>query len=193
MKIYILLGLCLLLNGCFWSKPEISGEVFIVTQGAANIKLGLVEVRAYPETVISKFITDETETLKQAAASQKLKLFESERACKEKPTQDCVTQVNFNRRIYLAQFDPAFYYAALPAPIAANPTNADGKFSIKLPKADKYVLVAHGSRKVFDKTEDYYWFVRFDASNGENKALTLSNNNSTDSNSTDSLLPIAIQ
>lgn len=232
-------------NGCSWSKPEISGEVFIVTQSAQNFKLGLVEVMAFSEADILKHVeskkaeikprlaelesvaakyrtecgdkrTVADKTAKQAENSEnslmsslssmdfsdegikrsdqlrQRRSADAAKAATDKNSYDlCMGSLgnavgNITNAKNVAQF-----FNNLPVPVATATTNADGKFTVKLPKSGRYVLVAHSTRKVVDASEEYYWMVRADLSSGENKNLTLSNNNYTDSESTDSLLPVA--
>jgi hypothetical protein len=48
--------LAILLTACGPKPVELKGEVFIVTQGAGNYKLGLVKVVAIPEKTITSYI-----------------------------------------------------------------------------------------------------------------------------------------
>lgn len=50
-----LILLIVLLSGCS-REGEISGEVFIVTKGRENVKLGLVEIRAIPENDVFTYL-----------------------------------------------------------------------------------------------------------------------------------------
>lgn len=74
--------------------------------------------------------------------------------------------------------------------MATSITDADGKFALKLSKAGKYAIAAKSTRRVFDKTEEYYWLFWI-VVNGDPKSIMLSNNNLTDSGSTDSLIQTA--
>src|SRR3982751_1188456 len=76
MRKMFLLPAFLLLTSCavFKSEVELKGNVFIVTNGAQNVKLGLVEVRTIPEGDFKKFLdkknasfASERERLKQEA------------------------------------------------------------------------------------------------------------------------------
>jgi hypothetical protein len=63
MKVFtrISVALCLLiavtLSSACKSEGELKGDVFIVTNGAQNFKLGLVEIHAIPEKTINAFLS----------------------------------------------------------------------------------------------------------------------------------------
>lgn len=71
----------------------------------------------------------------------------------------------------------AFIFNGLPSGIGRASTNADGKFSLKLPRKGRYALAAHASRKIIDDDEQYYWLVWVTVDNGTVKNVVLSNNN----------------
>ena len=56
-----------------------------------------------------------------------------------------------------------FYLEDLSNPIANTRTDADGKFTLRVPKA-RYAVAAHAQRKVGTDQESYCWLVRIDAS-----------------------------
>lgn len=60
--VLVILSLCIL-TGCSFEQ-EIPGEVFIVTQGAQNIKLGLVDVRVIPESEFTPYIQEKIASAK---------------------------------------------------------------------------------------------------------------------------------
>ncbi|HEY8560210.1 MAG TPA: hypothetical protein VIL74_07525 [Pyrinomonadaceae bacterium] len=76
----------------FAGETEVEGQMFIVTKGAGNYKLGLVTI---------------------------------------------------------------FFFRG-SEPVASVKTDADGKFSIKIPRGE-YIIQAASSRKIFDDTEFYKW------------------------------------
>ena len=152
-RIFFLITLLLLvLLSVSCSKKEVKGEVFIVTQGAGNYKLGLVNILAIPEDSIKTYASNKSST-----------------------------------EFFL---DPDKYFTQLPHGVATATTDADGKFTLKLPKAGRYVFAARAERKVVDKTEKYYWLVWASVYGNESKTVTLSNNNLADSDSPDSLIQV---
>jgi len=71
---------------------------------------------------------------------------------------------------------PEYLLDGLPEGAIKSITDADGKFSMKLPRG-KYVLVASAQRRVFNITENYNWVVWIDVVGAEAKQITLSNQN----------------
>jgi hypothetical protein len=70
---------------------------------------------------------------------------------------------------------PGYYLASIPGLKGLGKTDAEGKFSVRIPLGNT-VIVAHGQRTVSDHVEDYYWAIK---SNGVDlkKDLYLSNDN----------------
>lgn len=68
-----------------------------------------------------------------------------------------------------------FLFEGQPHPSTIAKTDADGKFSLTLPKG-KYVITANSSRSVGSHSETYYWLVSVDAAS-PNQSLMLSNDN----------------
>jgi hypothetical protein len=89
----------------------------------------------------------------------------------------------------------AIYYCSdLPEPQQTTKTDADGKFTFKVPSG-AYVLVATSSRNAgvdvigdesFPRKEFYYWMVKVDASSDQ--TIMLANDNLSSSGSPDSLI-----
>jgi hypothetical protein len=67
-------------------------------------------------------------------------------------------------------------FDGLPAGFAVATTDADGKFTMRLPVNTPVVFAAHSSREVGNTTEEYYWLCRFSVSSSE-KSILLSNQN----------------
>lgn len=135
---------------------EIKGDVFIVTKGAENYKLGLIKVTAIPEDVIQPYINNKI--------SQRKDLTDYESA--------------------ETYFDDVYF----PQGVTSATTDAEGKFTLKLPKPGRYAIAARAERNVINKTEEYYWLVWINADGRATKTIMLSNNNLTDSGSSDSLI-----
>lgn len=71
-KALLVLVLCMtvsVLSACSDGEGELTGEVFIVTKGGQNVRLGLVEVRAIPEGIIRPFI-DQKNTISKAESDK---------------------------------------------------------------------------------------------------------------------------
>ena len=141
--ILLLLLSTLLFVSC--GKREIKGDVFIVTNGAVNYKMGLVKITAIPEEVMQSYLS----------SSNYIGIYEN--------------------------------FSHLPRGISTATTDADGKFTLKLPKPGKYALTASAERRILDETEVYRWLIWVRDSD---KTITLSNDNLIESGSLDSVIPI---
>lgn len=201
---------------CFFSlcacrkETEVRGDVFIVTAGAGNYKLGSIEVAAFPEDTIKYLVDAKKQELtslntefEAAMADARISM---SKAHANSTAREYGLQNNFipdssyaqaqasrdravavNKKIE-ATFGEDFFTALPPAAAAAR-TDADGKFVLKLPKPGKYILTARATRKVADKDEKYSWVIYFDA-DGVSKNVILSNNNTSDSDSKEAVFSI---
>lgn len=221
---YLLLSCFLLSNTAYAAQKtgkaaiktsSISGQVFIVTKGAENIKLALVEVSAIPEREMLQHV-NATQDVKKKLLNEVL-LARKEASV----ARDALTTVTMkwakklqeggyvNRDSYDEEIDPvkqryaeastaedaamqkytngAYYFSRLPAGISISKTDADGKFKLDLP-AGKYALAAKSSRHVSDETEEYYWLVWINTSSS-NQSIMLSNDNLVKTGCTDCVDP----
>jgi hypothetical protein len=175
------------LIGCSPSDIDVSGDVFIVTKGGENIKLGLVEVNVFPDSVFKSFLKNKL----QAAKSDLLQY----KPLKEKLRKELDgTQISnwekykliFHKWAELKDelidkyINGGFLMTDLPTSLVKTKTDADGKFIIKL-KPDNYAIVASASRIVGDKTEKYYWIIWFTVDSKKQNRIMLSNDNLYDS------------
>ena len=53
------------------------------------------------------------------------------------------------------------WFEGMPKAIVTASSDGDGKFSMKLPRSDKFAIVAHASRQVFSSREEYYWTIQY--------------------------------
>jgi hypothetical protein len=204
------LGLC----GCDSNSPgELSGQVFIVTEGAVNFKLGLVEVTAIPQKDVLAFIAKKKGEVESVKASLMKKYEAAERAYDiahnrwSKVTTAYTNALNSDApendqhvlgeafEVRSAEYRNArserdvaetdyktfptagYFFEGIPNGIATSTTDADGKFLIKIPRTERYMLAAHASRQVLDKKEEYYWLVNVSLDGAPSKSIMLSNNN----------------
>lgn len=86
--ISVLFFLTILTVGCEYRQGELNGDVFIITKGGENVKLGLVTVQAIPEDKMKEFITKKNSESKTEIEKLQLDLnkaiIESENAEKER-------------------------------------------------------------------------------------------------------------
>ena len=198
MKAYLFFPVILLTVGLLGCKPKITsvtatGQIFIVTRGADNIKLGAVEVllieqqqahdllrRKQPviaSTIASrqaayKLAKDEHEKIFAAYSGDRTstKLYQetvvAERrrdAAKEKHDENFPTGED-----YFVDFSPAVVQKTF--------SDAEGRFSLTYSRDKSFALYAKAQRTVLNETERYYWLVNA-PTNSESAQVFLSNNN----------------
>lgn len=193
IRLFTLLSLSILLTGC--GEKQIAGQVFVVTQAKENIKLALVTVGAIPQEEFDQHLKEKQS---KKIEQQKLLLPKYEQA-KSELEGDKVTykwhalyptpkEIKENEILAVAiagkeaaiteyeKFDKAeFLLEGMPQPNFISKTDADGKFTLTLPKG-RYVITANSSRGVFGSSETYHWLVSVDTSS-VNQLLMLSNDN----------------
>ncbi len=86
MKKLLLFIAAILIAGCSPSKREVHGDVFIVTNGGASVKLGLVQVIVLTEDVAQKHISGVKEKIKDEIAVAKTKIADAEKKYKNAKT-----------------------------------------------------------------------------------------------------------
>jgi hypothetical protein len=204
------------LQGC--SRPrEVAGQVFIVTNGGQNIRLGLVEVRAIPESEIKPFVAQKLKAAElqrpalEEAVTEARRHYEqakanvraaandymdadfgermsalSTRFSREDTARDKLTTLNDAEGKLGFISAPEFFFTGLPQGVASARTDADGKFTLTVPRSGKYALAARAQREVFGSTEFYYWLVWVEA-DGTTKSI-LSNTNLMVANSPDTVV-----
>ena len=189
----------------------IEGQVFIRTKGGDNIKLSLVDILLFdgkvlaenlqakrlvaepihdalqPQVKAAKKKWDETKQAVDRAASSAARNLAREASGK---AYHEYLQLSGKADYAHSTF---FYFNNLPAPSQGTKTDAEGKFSFKVPSGS-YVLVAASSRTVgidaggtvVPEKEPYYWMVRVNAD--ADKRVMLANDNLSTSGSADSLV-----
>lgn len=245
MKVFLLkacaIGILLLhVGGCGYLVGELSGEVFIVTQGGQNVKLGLVEVRAIPEADVKAFIekkkkSPDVDTIikrdrpQYEKAKLELAVLEKEKDKAEQKKFDSLVELtrsigssslfSYNSKVrdadlkyerdmfnlfmqassnfyktwkdYPQWATCEYYFDGLPNGVVSAKTNADGKFTSKLKRGQKYALAAYGQRKIGDLTEKYYWLIWVSLDGKGVKNIMLSNDNLMDVNPQDAVVLVA--
>jgi hypothetical protein len=199
IQIYVLLSFI----GCSQSDVDVSGDIFIVTKGAQNIKLGLVQVGIFSDNVIQQHMLSKHKVAEKALAKiepmkRNLELDASmykqivdmvKLAYKYGPSYEVKKKLDKDTQEYsdilnqikknsdeIKYYQGAFYYEGLPSPLFTAKTDADGKFTLKL-KPGKYALAAAASREVPGDTEDYYWLIWITVDPKQQNKIMLSNDN----------------
>ena len=176
----------------------IEGQVFIRTQGAETFKLSLVEVQLFD----SQAIAADVDRKRKAAEPiyEALQPFLKEAIKLEKDAKEAMIRDYSNAHkaweeaLYASSKAqgmveylhlPHYYLSGLPNPLQTTKTDADGKFSFKVPRGS-YVLAAVSSREVGKVTEFYGWMIR--AVVDADKKVMLANDNLATSNSPESVI-----
>lgn len=251
----VLVAHLMLATGCSQDEPaepqdesamgELSGEVFIVTQGGPSIKLGLVTVVAIPESDMLAHIKRRQEAA-VAAADSLIPRLDAARAAVE-AAEGAVSQADKEVEVaakrahqeYMACLGTAasrgecsaakpsyeqikhdllwrrkqevraresalarlnvegesltssdFYMRELPPGIATAKTNADGLFTMNLPRTGRFALAARASRQLLGQVENYYWLVWVSLDGASSKRILLSNDNLTTVESPESVIKL---
>jgi hypothetical protein len=186
MIFFLLVGVFVhsLVVSCSLSQTNVSGDVFIVTKGGQNFKLGLVPIAVFSDASIQPFIQmklqtaklgilrldtilnklyGETEPLKKDLDEKMEKLDKhlgssAARRRFEESTGRWKVKVEEWKKVLEeknAEYSRGkFLFSDLPAPIGTTKTDADGKFTLEL-ESGKYVLAASSSRMAGDTTEKW--------------------------------------
>jgi len=187
----------------------INGQVFIVTRGGESVKLGLVTVRAIPESAVRAYLRGKADraareriglALEMTGAQDDLKRAEERVRVEPKsstlsfPT-DAEEAVDDTRALLLKYAQrysyldsAAFYFDSLPPSTAVAKTDADGRFVLRLPRGSRVVLAAVSQREIAGTFERYYWLCLLPGVVQRAPSLLLSNDNLTSSDSPLSLL-----
>ncbi len=148
-------------------SSKLYGQCFIVTRGGTNYKLGDVTISVYPKEAYYWYTSQ---------VSKRSRAFNAE--------WDPYQEDRSNRKDYAASIkalDIMISYSAklhemIPAAAYFTTTDADGRYEIEHKVAKPYVVIAHASREVGDKTEKYKWVIDSDEIS-ENGQLMLTNRN----------------
>jgi hypothetical protein len=196
---------------------ELTGDVFVVTKGGKKHKLGAVAVTAIPEDALKRHLKNKTlqaevdsqklmREIDHLTTALKTTLAEDDRLWKilqrdeNNARKAAAWSAAYNkgkhlakqiedvraRRQYLTSGD--YFFEGLPAGIAAGKTGADGKFTLIIPRRDRFGIVARAELQLFKKTEIYSWFVWVSLDGLTSKRLVLTNANMIGAGSKDSAL-----
>lgn len=198
--------------GCSRGQGKLDGDVFIVTQGAENVKLGLVEIRVLPYEETKTSVAATRAQVEREVANLLPKLVAARDAL---ASADRAVKNSYGAEVSLKRFNVALdartsaqsalapleeqaqrwnscvpYFASLPPPVTAVKTDADGKFSIPLDRTATVVLAANATRHLLKKTETHCWLVTVSLDGQPNKRIFLSNDNLATTDSKDSLVHV---
>jgi hypothetical protein len=196
---------------------ELTGDVFIVTKRRMKYKLASVAVHAVPEDILKKHLERKTtqrelerrklqRDIDRLAAMLRMSQAEEDRLWKilkrdERNLRKTEAwSVAYNRckdisnRIEHLQaqrqhlVSGEYLFADLPAGMSTAQTDADGKFTLAIPRRGHFGLVARAPRELFKGKETVFWFVWVTLDGQSSKHLLLSNDNMLGAGSLDSAL-----
>lgn len=187
---------------------SLRGQIFIVTEGGDNFKLGDVHVGIYKAEDLQRIFAPLMDAHRQAIkdADDAVKAAEGKAdklrdastaalnawagASYDDPNRDSLKQKsdlaesnseNASKEerdaeaVYEQAESPSFYYNSLPTPIVETTTDADGMFTLEIPTTGTLIVAANASRRVGEKTEEYYWLRKIDIGGGGKEQTMLSN------------------
>lgn len=172
---------------------EINGEVFIVTKGGDNKRLGRVSVRvldlATTAALVAKKVEVSADLLPRLRAMKEKAKADADKASFSNPEHKERFQTYLDWLCVTSFYASGRYFCAdLPAPIAEGKTDSDGKYSIAVPGPGQYAVAAIAQRTIGSDEEHYYWLVSVDVKAGGPTSATLSNDNLASAQSSESII-----
>lgn len=177
-------------------EVKLEGDVFIVTKGAENVRLGAVEIRLYQTDTMRDHLAKRNDRVKAempnfdsaittrnariAVMNKEIAKLKALGGVRTKTAEEFVRLMGISRdRDILAKATwptAQHYFRNFPETTLSTRTDADGKFSISFPKGQRYVLAAHAARVTDSVQERYYWLIRV-SDDAHGKKILLSNHN----------------
>ena len=193
------LSLLLLLSSCSKKPVEVTGQIFVITQGRDNIKMGGVEVLVVPDEEFRKNAKEVVTWMQQEAKAEAQRRVDSDHMTDfinevielEKTSPLKIPELPKIRESivkdsdFASEFTKSLMVGGLQrgslikmfggdAEKMVFTTDADGRFT--LPLKGKAWFHAMAERKVGDNTEGYIWLKGFEAPDSVSKAsLVISN------------------
>lgn len=185
---------------------KIAGEVFVVTKRRVKHRLGSVTVTAIPGESLKKHLKSRTlqraldsealerdidtmtTTLQIAQAdderlwkilkrdennAQKASVWSTAYA-KVKSLTRQIEDLESQRQRLVSE---DYFFEGLPSGVSTATTDADGKFTLEIPRTGQFGLVARASRQLLKGKETYSWLVWVDLDGEPSKHLNLTNGN----------------
>jgi len=210
MKRIVFVAVALALSVSSFAEETIDGQVFIATEGGENIRLGLVQVSLFDLKTVEEHLDkkrkaarpiedyliplvkplDDASKRASDAATAAIYNDEGKGFAQAEELQDKAIEAYIKMHGMADYTNSTFYFfEGLPNPLQTTKTDADGKFTFKVPSGS-YVLLATSSRKAgtkmvgdtaFPITEYYNWMIQVTADT--DKKVMLANDNLSSSGS----------
>lgn len=190
----------------------IDGQIFIRTQGAETIKLSLVDIALFDAKAVAEdverkrkaaepiyeglqsLVKEAEKRVKEAEKREKERAKGLDKVSEEDREEVRIAQIAWEKALAksgkvqpmaLYLHSAPYYFNDLPKPLLMTKTDADGKFTFKIPNGS-YVLAAASGRQTGIKTEFYHWMVKVNID--ADKKVMLANDNLSASGSPDSMI-----
>ena len=196
---FLVLSLLLALPSCSKKPVEVTGQIFVITQGRENIKMGGVEVLVVPDEEFRKKAKEVVTWMQQEVKTEAQRKVDSDHMTDfinevielEKTSPLKIPELTKIRESIVKESDMAsgLMESAMKRDLQTRSlikmfagdgekvvftTDADGRFT--LPLNGKTWFHAMAERKVGDNSESYIWLKGFEAPDGVSKAsLVISN------------------
>ena len=195
---FFALSLLLLLSSCSKKPVEVTGQIFVITQGRDNIKMGGVKVLVVPDVdfqnakeVLTWMQQEAKDEAQRKADSDHMTKFINEVIELEKTSSLIIPELSKIRESVIKESEITFglvdsamkrdlitraWIKMFPSDVKKIEliTDADGRFT--LPINGKAWFYASAERRVGNESEEYLWLKGFEAPDGASKAsLVISN------------------
>lgn len=162
------------------SKGVLSGQVFVSTRGGQSVKLGAVQILLFARNAIDILVAG-----LQTYAGAKIELSREPSAAANAVVEQAEGQAAEDESFYSSG---EFYFNYLRSPLQTAETDADGKFTIEVPRAGSFVIAARHQRSLWDTTEKYFWLQPVSLEGQQQRIQNLSNTNLSSAPGTASLI-----
>jgi len=205
--------------GCKPNTRELEGSVFIVTKGRDNVKLGLVTISLHDANAARTSLHKLVEQVQARANDVQMQAtplaLSVQELCADanpiaerydaQPSTDNRAKLEVRReeinkvtRDFNSKIEPLnrivknydhLCYEAIQQPLVTVKTDADGKFTMKIPRNGEFIITASASRDVGGRVEEYLWAVSVSLEGKPRDQIFLSNDNMISSGSSESVIP----
>ena len=164
-------------------KAAVTGQVSILTREKETIPMASIHVRLYTEEQIRAAL--DMLTANGGNEDKKLQptLDDEKSRATAKKSDDVIKAYRDTLGKFYYYSSQAYYADNLPAPVADSVTDADGKFTMSIPKTGSWALVAQGQHTKDNQTQGYLWITKMDPAAIAKNQVVLNDDNLTGPNS----------
>jgi len=171
-------------------EGDLNGEIFIVTRGGENIRLGLAQVELIPANTVGPFIVSKYKDVDIERTNMMNKIKDlNTRIANISYINSAVERARFRREFKeaISYFGSGkYFFKGLPQGTMMTKTDADGKFTFRVKRGIPMALAARGRRE--SQNEDYYWLIWASLEGKSSKRIILSNDNLVEANTPGSVM-----